>query len=85
MVTVKRKDGKSVTLLNPREKMAKAKAEMKSGIRITNDGVAKTDENGNLLRVDEKGMSYRAGYRQARIDSAKAHEHNRIKNAKQGY
>ncbi len=76
---VKRKNGSTVTLLNPAEKAKKYALEIKSGARITNDGVEKKKKDGSALSLRDTQKSYRAGYLDARRDSAKVYKHNKKK------
>ncbi len=68
-----RKDGKKVTLLNPKEKADKFALELNGGVRQTNAGDIKYDDFGNPLRLSEKESAYRAGYIAAHKDSARAY------------
>ncbi len=68
----KNKKGKEVVLLNPAEKGRKAAAELKAGVHATNDHKIKKDANGQPLRLSKEARSYRAGYLDARKDSANA-------------
>lgn len=68
--TVYNKNGKQITLLNPAEKGRKAAAELKTGIKLTNDGVVKTDRYGNVQQLTDTEKSWRSGYLAARTDSA---------------
>lgn len=82
----RRKLGTEVTLdtgevkvyLNPGGKAAKYAAELKSGVRMTNDGTIKKTKKGEYMGLTDVKAAYRSGYLQARKDSAKAH------NAKHG-
>ena len=67
---VKTRNGKTITLLNPSEKGKKFAAELKTGIRKTNDGRYKPDKHGDV-GVSREGRAYRAGYLDARKDSAR--------------
>ncbi len=60
------------TLLNPHGKYAKATAELQSGVRMTNEGEIKVDDFGNPQTLTPEQIAYRAGYRSAMIDQAKA-------------
>ena len=71
----KNRKGFEVTLLNPSEKAAKYAGELRTGIRKTNDGKYKPDKNGDV-GLSKEGRAYRAGYLDARKDSAKAYKHN---------
>ena len=72
-VTVKNKRGKEVTLLNPSEKGEKYGAELKSSIRMTNKLEPKTDRDGQISELSPSQRAYRAGYLDARRDSADVH------------
>lgn len=75
-VKVVNRNGKTVTLLNPAEKGRKYAAEMRAGIHATNDRKVKRDGNGKAKRLTAKERAYRAGYLDARKDSAKAYKSN---------
>lgn len=77
------KTGRLVVLLNPALKGRKAARELKTGLRINNDGTPKLDKKGRQKRVTDMGRAYRAGYLAARKDSAKAWKANQAK-ANQG-
>ena len=69
------KKGKKVTLLNPNEKASKFAFEISQKKRVTNDlAVIKGGLN-------KEQQAYRAGYLDARKDSAKAYNHNQKKKA----
>ncbi|MBE5732723.1 MAG: hypothetical protein E7353_06780 [Clostridiales bacterium] len=73
MKTVKNKKGKMVTLLNPSEKGAKFADELRNGVKLTNKGELKWDSaSGKPERLTKEQRSYRAGYLDARKDSANA-------------
>ena len=75
---VKRKNGSYVTLLNPSEKAGKYAAELRTGMRYTNNGDYKPDKNGEIgLSAEQR--AYRSGYLDARKDSANAWKHNQKK------
>ena len=69
-VKVTSRSGKTVTLLNPAEKGRKAAAELKAGIKCTNDH--KVNADGSVQRLTKDERAWRAGYLAARSDSAKA-------------
>lgn len=73
-VIVKNRKGKEVRLLNPSEKARKFATELHEGCRFTNDGIRKTDKNGEIMRFTDTQKSYRSGYLQARKDNAKAYK-----------
>ena len=77
-VKVRSRNGKEVTLLNPAEKAAKFAGELRTGIRKTNDGRYKADKHGEV-GLSKEGRAYRAGYLDARADSAAAYKHSRKK------
>lgn len=79
-VQIRDKKGNFKTLLNPAEKASKFAGELRTGIRKTNDGRYKADKNGDVS-LDKTQRSYRAGYLDARKDSAKAYNHNKKKKA----
>lgn len=68
---VRTNNGKTITLLNPSEKAGKYAAELKTGIRYTNEGGYKADANGDVGLSDTQ-RAYRSGYLDARKDDAKA-------------
>ena len=70
---VKTKNGGTVTLLNPSEKAGKYAAELRTGIRYTNEGAYKPDKNGEV-GLTETQRAYRSGYLDARKDGAKAYK-----------
>ena len=72
---MKRKNGSYVTLLNPSEKAGKYAAELRTGMRYTNNGDYKPDKNGEI-GLSREGRAYRSGYLDARKDSANAYKHN---------
>lgn len=73
-VVVKNDKGKQKTLLTPTGKCAKYKAELENGIRITNDGKRKRDQNQNVIPLTEAQKAYRFGYRQALGEQAAIHK-----------
>ena len=83
MRTVTNRRGKRVTLLNPAEKGRKAAAELQMGIKITNDGVVKTDKRGDPIALTDKERAWRSGYLSARQDNAKCYNAQQKKAAKQ--
>lgn len=78
MATVIYKNGKKITLLNPAEKSAKAAAELKLGVKLTNDAQFKCDEFGNVIPLTDTEKAWRSGVLFARKDSANCY------NAKMG-
>jgi len=73
---VKSKRGRDVTLLNPSQKGAKFAQELRADVKLTNDRSKVKSGGRNLTEVER---SYRAGYLDARKDSAKVHKHNKKK------
>lgn len=73
------KKGERITLLNPYGKGKKYASELKHGRKITNDFKRKTNKNGSSMKLTEKQKSYRAGYLQARQDSANCYRAKRSK------
>lgn len=72
-VKVRSRSGKTVTLLNPAEKGRKYAAELRAGIKCTNDHKIKRTKSGAAIGLDRVERSYRAGYLQARSDNAKCY------------
>ena len=68
-------------LLNPSGKSAKYAAEIKRGVRYTNDGRVKRDDKGNAQKLTAKQRAYRAGYLDRGKDSAKAYNSKKEKRA----
>ncbi len=58
--------------LTPKQKGQKVAQELRTGKRITNDGLPKMGKNGRQLSVTRLGRAYRAGYLDAREDIGKA-------------
>lgn len=77
-VVANRKTGEQRTLLNPHGKYQKYNYELSAGQHVTNDGVKKVDKKGKPITLSDGQRAYRAGYKSAIIDSAKAY------NAKKG-
>lgn len=75
-VRVKSKNGKMITLLNPSEKGRKYAAELKAGIRATNNHEVKRDKNGKKITLTKSQRAWRSGYLTARKDNAKAYKSN---------
>ena len=78
-VKIKKESGKTVTLLNPSEKLLKYSRELKRGVREINDRKFKLDKNGKAQRLNEEQKAYRAGYIAHAKDSAGAYKHNNKK------
>ena len=81
-VVVFNRKNKPVTLLNPKEKVRKFTTEVKHDVRLTNDGVAKTDRRGKMIGLTDEQKAYRAGYRECYKDCAKAHYSKQNKRSK---
>ena len=69
------KNGRRGFLLNPHEKGQKYAEELRQKKRMTNDMQLKDKP------LTKEGAAYRAGYLDARKDSAKAYNHNQKKKA----
>ncbi len=67
------RNGKVVTLLNPSEKGSKYAGELKRGIKQTNAGDFKRNSDGSLIVLNDAERAYRAGYLDAKKDSAKCY------------
>lgn len=74
MRKVKRRNGKSVTLLNPAEKGNKYALELKCNVHCTNEGDVKLDKRGHVKTLSKQSRAYRAGYLASRKDSANAYK-----------
>ena len=77
---IRKKDGRTVTLLNPAQKGKKFSLELKEGYLISNSGRYRVDEDGPLPLSDAQ-RAYRAGYLDSRSDNAKAFKHKMKKKA----
>ena len=76
-VIIERKiDGKRKTLLTPTGKVAKFKAELANGIRLTNDGKRKKKSNGRPMTLSRAQKSYRKAYIQALGEQAAIYKKN---------
>lgn len=73
---IETKNGKSVVLLNPSEKSMKYATELKTGVRMTNDGQIKSDANGEV-GLSKNQRAFRAGYLTARSDNAKVYKYKK--------
>lgn len=82
MATVIYKGGKKITLLNPSEKGVKAAAELKLGVKLTNDGQIKRDEYGNAIPLTDSEKAWRGGVLSARRDSANCYNAQHGKKSK---
>ena len=80
-IIVETKNGKKIRLLTPDQKGAKAVVELKKGVKMTNFGQVKCNEDGSPRKLNDKERAYRAGYVDARKDNAKAYKHNQKKKA----
>ena len=80
-IIVETKNGKKVRLLTPDQKGAKAAVELKRGVKMTNFGQVKRNEDGSPRKLNKVERSYRAGYLDARNDNAKAYNYNCKKKA----
>lgn len=60
-----------VTLLNPHGKYQKYAQELEKGIKFTNEGSIKLDENGKAIPLTAEDRKYRQGYNSALIDQSK--------------
>ena len=72
--------GQKVTLLTPAGKGAKYSRELRENIHYTNAGTPKADPAGDPQRLTRSQRAYRAGYLDARNDSAGAYLSKRAKN-----
>lgn len=81
-VVVKSKKGKDVVLLNPSEKATKYVAELKKGIRFTNAGEVKVDNENQPLTLSDTQRAFRSGYLQSRTDGAKVYKAKKAKRKK---
>lgn len=75
---VRRKGGGQVVLLTPNEKASKFRGELKTGIRKTNSGQIKENDDGNSFLTHAQ-KSYRWGYLDRQKDVAKAHAYMKNK------
>lgn len=78
-VTVTFNDGTKTTLLTPSGKGAKYARELKENRRITNDGVVKTDENGNEIPLTKEQRAFRAGALEMQKAASKAYKAKKAK------
>lgn len=76
----KNSKGRDVTLLTPSGKGAKYSKELRENIHYTNAGTPKADPAGDPQRLTRSQRAYRAGYLDARNDSAGAYLSKRAKN-----
>lgn len=74
MRKVKRRNGKTVTLLNPAEKGNKYALELKANVHCTNEGDVKLDKYGHVKTLSKQSRAYRSGYLSSRKDSAGAYK-----------
>lgn len=61
------------TLLNPSEKREKYFVELMQGVKRTNNGSFKLDENKKAIHLTPEQRAYRSGYIAAQNDSAKCY------------
>lgn len=64
-------DNVTKTLLTPAGKTAKAVLELRSGVRMTNDGQVKMNKNGTPQKLTKAQKAYRRGRVDQARDSAK--------------
>ena len=67
-------DGSRQSVLTPAGKGAKAAKELKTGIRMTNEGQMKVDRDGVAQILSDSQRAWRSGYLQARKDGAAAYK-----------
>lgn len=72
--------GQKVTLLTPAGKGAKYSRELREKVRYTNAGNVKVNKNGEAQILTDTQRAYRAGYLDARNDSAGAYLSKQAKN-----
>ena len=72
--TITKEDGTVVTLLNPHLKNKKYFKENKKGIKYTNAGKVKKNENGKAIKLSDTEKAWRSGYNKAMSDSAKCYK-----------
>lgn len=78
---VRKKGFGTLVLLTPNEKASKYRKELKTGIRRTNSGEIKENDDGNsFLTYGQR--SYRWGYLDRQKDVAKAHAYMKKKGRK---
>ena len=74
---------KVTVLLNPAEKGRKFADEIKAKTKLTHRGQVKVDyKTGEIMELTKAERAYRAGYLDARKDSAKAYNANKKKQSK---
>lgn len=71
--------GKVYNLLNPAQKAKKYSVELKHNRALTNELVRKTTKSGNPKCLSNDARAYRAGYLDARKDSAGCYNAKRAK------
>ena len=76
----KNSKGRDVTLLTPSGKGAKYSKELREKVRYTNAGNVKVNKNGEAQILTDTQRAYRAGYLDARNDSAGAYLSKQAKN-----
>ena len=60
-VILKNKKGKEYCLLSPKDKAFKCFLELDKGIKYTNFGVKKLDEDGKPIKLNQRKIGYRQG------------------------
>lgn len=73
-VIVEFNDGDTAVLLTPAGRAQKFANELKDGVKTRNDGTIVMDEYGYPVDLISTQRAYRAGYLEARKDSAKAYK-----------
>lgn len=68
---------RSRTLLNPNEKAGKYAQELKTGLKMTNDGIIKTNSDGTQQKLTEKEREFRKGYLSSRRESADMYKYKK--------
>lgn len=76
------RNGKLITLLNPKEKGDKYARELRENKKYTNDYVLKKDDKGNPIPLTDSDRKYRCGYLNSRKDDAGAWKSAQAKVAK---
>lgn len=75
----KNRQGRDVTLLTPAGKGAKYAKELKEKVRYNNNGQLKVTKDGEVRPLTSEQKAYRAGYLDARSDSAGAYLSDKAK------
>ncbi|MDE6597291.1 MAG: hypothetical protein K2K60_01465 [Clostridia bacterium] len=76
-------NGETATLLTPSGKATKYAGELAMGVKVTNNGEFKVDNNGNEIALGCCERAYRAGYLDCQKDNAKAYNAKKKKAGKQ--